>query len=974
MTRLPYDRPCEAAGSKLEPATEAGNRDRGRKHGHRRRVLPLLHICFFVSLICVATAGNGRPPPETSAETYRFRCRNNFAPYEFVENGKPAGFDVELLHNIAELMDFNVEIVPGRWAEMRRSLEHGNVEGLTGMYYSTERDETVDFSAPFAVITYDIFVREGHKLASLEEARGLEILVERNDIMHDRLQDREGYILVPARDDADVLRRLASGKHDCAIAPKMRAHYIIEKAGLTNLQAAGANLHPQSFRFAVAEGEQELLALLNEGLNILKSTGRYREIHDQWFGTYAREGTWRVLRYVAWAGAGGGLLLVISLVWSWSLSRRVRNATKELREAREGLDLALKGADMGLWEYKPATQRVKLNSRAIRLLGYPPSNGTHRIAGWQELVHPEDLENSLHALKEHMDGNRPFFEVEHRLATAQGKWRWILTRGRVVERDDSGQPLRVSGTHLDISRLKRAMEALRHSQENLRITLDSIGDAVIATDAQTRIIRMNPMAESIIGWQREHVLGRPLTDIISLSDVDTGETLDTPLTRAIEAGITTDIGTKTVLHTRDGEKRQIADSAAPIRDADNNIVGGVLVFRDVTDQRRLERQFYEAQKMESIGRLASGVAHDFNNLLTGIMGYAELLQFRLPQEDGPAEELEGIFEASERARELITQLLTFSRKAPRKNDTVDLHRLTENAVSILNHTLDKRIRLEQGLHAKPCVVRGDSAQLQNAILNLAVNARDAMPRGGVLSFTTDIIQLDEDFCKAHPYSINPGEYLELQVSDTGIGMDRNTVAHIFEPFFTTKETQGGTGLGLAAVYGTIKNHGGLITVYSEKGQGTVFKVRLPLVRNETPAQKPHAESLKRGSGRILLVDDEDVVRLTAGSMLEDLGYEVCCASDGEEAVDIFSKEPTRYELIILDLVMPRMDGRDALKAVRDLNPNVPVLLCSGFAQGHRNEQWSLQGAQDFLQKPYRKAELARRVASLISREAPAGTA
>ncbi|MDF1554802.1 MAG: response regulator [Deferrisomatales bacterium] len=511
---------------------------------------------------------------------------------------------------------------------------------------------------------------------------------------------------------------------------------------------------------------------------------------------------------------------------------------------------------------------------------------------------------------------------------------------------------------------KQAEEALRRSQEHLSITLNSISEAVVAVDTQGLVTGINPVAEDLTGWEEAAALGQPVGTVFRIVSEDTGEAAESPVDQVLREGRVVGLGRGRLLVGGDGTTRRITDTAAPMRDRQGRLVGVVLVFRDITEEQRLQEQVLHSQKMDSIGQLAGGVAHDFNNVLSGIMGAAELLLQQVPSTDAASRSyLEMILGSTERAAELTQKLLAFSRKGKLLSRGVDLNHVVREVVALLEHTIDPRIEIHQNLAPGPMPILGDPAQLQNALLNLAVNARDAMPAGGSLTLSTSITVLDEEYCRRQGDDLSAGEYVEVGVADTGAGIAPALQARIFEPFFTTKDPGKGTGLGLAAVYGTVKEHRGSIHVYSEPDRGTLFKLYLPVNRGAALAALEREEQRPvRGSGRVLVVDDEEVIRATAAGILQGLGYEVFTAADGEECVALYRSLNGTVDLVVLDLVMPRISGHEAFLQLRTIDPEAHVLIASGFSLAGEAQSLLAQGAVGFLQKPYRAAMLSRAVA------------
>ncbi len=523
------------------------------------------------------------------------------------------------------------------------------------------------------------------------------------------------------------------------------------------------------------------------------------------------------------------------------------------------------------------------------------------------------------------------------------------------------------GLKSEINERQEAEVALRKSEENLKITLDSIGDAVITVDQNEQVSGLNPAAEKLTGWTVQEAVGHSILKTVSLINEETR--LPVEFSLANESDEPLGEPGRTLLIRKNGDERRVADSCSRIQDKKGNLLGVVLVFRDITEQYQMESQMRQSQKMQAIGQLSGGIAHDFNNLLTGIMGSAELLELRLDADSPLHAFVKIILESSERAADLNAKLLAFSRKGMIENQVVDLHQIINAVVDILSQTLDRRITIERNFLDTPVRTSGEPSMLQNALLNLAINARDAMPKGGTLTFSTTKLNLDREYCDQNGLDINPGSYAEVSVSDTGTGMDDKIMKKIFEPFFTTKGVGEGTGLGLSAAYGTLKKHHGTIHVYSELGMGTVFKLYLPL--NETDELNlPVQEKVVRGKGNILLADDEEVIRIMAREHLCELGYTVTVAENGKVAVDHFKEHWREIDLVILDMVMPEMNGRDAFFEMKKIDPNVRVLVASGFNLNIKSDDLFSEGVNAFLQKPYRVAELSRIIAETINLKHP----
>ncbi len=513
--------------------------------------------------------------------------------------------------------------------------------------------------------------------------------------------------------------------------------------------------------------------------------------------------------------------------------------------------------------------------------------------------------------------------------------------------------------------LRTAMTALREREQHATALVASAADAVlIITDGL--ITEANPQAHALFNATSEDLVAHSPGELSPPLQPD-GEASLAKSQRLLSAAAAGAVCHFAWQHRRpDGQEFAAEVGLARIEIPGHHRL--VAVVRDVSARNRLEEQLRQAQKMDSLGQLAGGIAHDFNNMLTGIMGAAELLR-QTPSHEATRHDrlITTIMTASERAAGLTRKLLAFARKSHSLAVPVDLHQILHDTADLLATALDKRIRIELDLQAPLSTVLGDAAQLQNALMNLGLNARDAMPEGGVLMFSTSVHQCPESVAD-QPTHLKPGAYLRLTVSDSGAGIPKNLLERIFEPFFTTKPQGKGTGLGLAAVWGTVQEHHGTINVTSEPGRGTVFTVFLPCSNAVVlPPQQQAVIGSRIGRGTVLVIDDEDVVRECTRLQLEHLGWTVLEARDGREGLDVFRREQRSITLVLVDMEMPRMRGIDCLRELRQLDPQVRAILCTGYARDATAAQLQAEGFRTQLLKPYNQEDLAKVLDDVIGR-------
>lgn len=510
---------------------------------------------------------------------------------------------------------------------------------------------------------------------------------------------------------------------------------------------------------------------------------------------------------------------------------------------------------------------------------------------------------------------------------------------------------------INIRRLRLIRNDLARSEENLRVTLHSIGDAVITTDTNGCITRMNRIAECLTGWTGKEATGKPLEEVFRIINTASKNHNTNPATTVLATGTTTNLAEGTVLVSRNSVEYRIADSCASIKNDENIIIGAVLVFRDITKEYQREIQLLQSQKMEAIGQLAGGVAHDFNNMLGGIMGATDLLASRLPEDPKINMLLGMITESAERAAGLTQKLLTFAHQQQPASSATEVHSVLNATIALLENTLDRRIRIVVDLTAESSMVIGDPSQLQSIFLNLGINASHAMPDGGTIFISTQIIEIDDLYCSSSTFNISPGPHLEVQIRDTGHGISQENLPRIFEPFFTTKEQGKGTGLGLSAVFGVVQQHRGAIFVTSELGSGSIFQILLPLTSQNL--SQPVLPLEIRGTGRILIIEDEHIMRITAKAILENLGYEVVLASNGLTGLTLFRENPSAFDLVILDMIMPEMSGHECFTKMHKIAPNVRIILSSGFSKEEDVKDMMAKGLCKFIHKPFRSTTLSR---------------
>ena len=526
----------------------------------------------------------------------------------------------------------------------------------------------------------------------------------------------------------------------------------------------------------------------------------------------------------------------------------------------------------------------------------------------------------------------------------------------------------IFGSHVQYTMNKRqaADDALRESEEKYRTILESIEEGCFETDMDGNLTFFSNPFLKIIGYSRDELLGGNTS---AYTSPDTAAGMERITERLRETGKPENMTDYDVI-CKDGSNVSLELSVSLLKDQDGLPMGYRGVLRDVSERKKteeekykLESQLQQAQKMESIGTLAGGIAHDFNNILMGIQGNASLMLLKIESDHPNYEKIKNIETYVQNGTELTKQLLGFARRGKYLIRATDLNEIIDKSSSLFART-KKEIRVHATLLEDLWPAEVDRGQIEQVLLNLYVNAWQAMANGGDLYLQTENVILDRSYVK--PYKVEPGRYIKISVSDTGVGIDKETQERIFEPFFTTKEMGRGTGLGLASVYGIIKSHGGYINVYSEQEKGTVFTIYLPASQKAVSSEKETGPTtIIKGSGAILLIDDEKMILDVGIELLEELGYTVQSAMSGQEAIDIFQKDRGQFDLVIMDMIMPEMGGGETFDRLKEIDPDVKVLLSSGYSINGQATKILRRGCDGFIQKPFNMNQLAEKVQKIL---------
>lgn len=636
------------------------------------------------------------------------------------------------------------------------------------------------------------------------------------------------------------------------------------------------------------------------------------------------------------------------------VTERKRTETA-LRETTKEYQILFDSNPLPMWVYTTDSLKIlAVNQAAIKTYGYSHEEFLHMTI--KDLRPPETIPALLQYLPKMQPGlNRA------------GIWKHRKKDGTLFDAEIlvHEPPPHSIGTRLaiisDMTERLRADAALRESEERYRGLFETANDIIYTHDLSGKFTSINKAGEKISGYSRAEVLK------LNIRSCVTAEYFTRM--RQIAAGKAAgEVPTTFDLEIKSKDDRRIALEVSTQSVYRNGQPVGVQgIARDVTERKRLEEQLRHAQKMESVGTLAGGVAHDFNNILTGIIGFSDLMLRNLSPQHPHYGNLREIQRLGERAAQLTRQLLTFARQQMLDPKRLNLNQVIYDLSQFLQRVIGEHIELKVALTDEPTLLFADGTQIEQVLMNLCINARDAMPHGGTLLIETGSVRLDDAFCQLHPWA-KPGDYIRLTVSDTGVGFDRATKERIFDPFFTTKAPGQGTGLGLSIVYAIIQQHGGMIDVYSEVGRGAAFNIYLPAAEaGEAPAERAPLRALPGGRETLLVVEDEAVVRDLIVHFMQTQGYKVLAAGNGEEALRLADAHKGLIDLVVSDAVMPKMGGRELYEVLRSRWSGLKFIFMSGYSMQALGDRFLLEEGLDFLHKPFKPMDFARKVREVLDK-------
>jgi PAS domain S-box-containing protein len=888
-------------------------------------------------------------------------------------DGQPSGLAIDLVRAAARRSRIRLEWI-ARPEGPQAALLAKAVDLWPFVTSTPERVDLFHISDPYLETELCLLVPSASRFTNVSDLARASIslhnLAINHDWVHAAFPDAR---LVPAPSTRDAVNQVCVGHSDAAFLEEYNAvETLLSGGSCANVPLRWINVPGKRSRLGVGSTFEAAGAAdaIRDEIGVMAAEGTLAGALGQWgymSGLHLQsvQELLNARRRETRLKLGIGCIAVLLALTIWQALRIHRERERSLRAERSQrgteniLRLMADNLTQMVLAFDMDRKLTYANPAVQNLVGYSPAELA--AEGFIDWIHPDDRPR-MHALWESIYRGQSFREVEYRLVAKDGTVKWAsATWGPIL--DESGRQVGVQGSERDITERKVAEEALHESERRFRGLLENVHLSALMMDLNGRLTFCNDYILNATGWGREELVGHLVTEFMVPADRVRVERLiealrsDTaPSHWNAEPGIL----------AKNGKVRRFQAYSLVLRDTQGKPVGVANIGADITDHRALQEQYLQAQKMEGLGRLAGGVAHDFNNLLTVINGYSEIIFRKLKEGDPLRASADQVRKAGARAADLTRQLLTFSRKQVSQPKPLDLNLVLSDSVEMWERLLGKKIELVTRLSATLGQVMADAGQIHQVLMNLVVNARDAMPDGGTLLIETSLFEVDGAYVATNPEA-EEGPHALLAVSDTGVGMNEETRRQIFEPFFTTKPMGEGSGLGLATVFGIVKQSRGWIDVSSEPAAGSVFRIYLPLIQSHEPAATepspvPNGASC---SETILLVEDQEEVRSLAKKILEECGYRVLPAAGAPEALELAKSYSGAIHLLLTDVVLPGMSSSELAGRVIVIRPEIRVLFTSGYTHEAAALRAIPGQASNFLPKPYLPAVMAAKVRELL---------
>ena len=890
-------------------------------------------------------------------------------PVEFInEQGEFSGISQDYLNLVEQLLGVKFERVKNlTWLAAFTQLKRWEIDMTTSVAVTPQRAEFWAFTKPYLTLPIVIATQmDVTYIADIRELLGKEVAVVENYAIDEWLKkdfpDIRRVHVNSARQGLEMLQR---GQVFAYLDNLLIIGYYQAKMKASSIKIAGQTPYANAQCMAVRKDWAPLAGILQKALESIQETQR-KDIYRKWLPVRYEHGFDYVLFWKVVAVLGMVILLLI--IWNWKLAREIasrKRAEETLRRSEERFRTIFEQSPLGIALIDSRTGEIReFNQRFAEICGRKMDE-MHTM-DWMNITHPEDIQEDLDRIALMNQGKIPGYTRNKRYCRPDGSHVWVnMIIAQMLEKDGH------HAQHLcmieDISERKQSEEELMTERIFVDAIFDSIPGILYLYDTEGQLIRWNKKHELMTGYSFEELSNMHLMDWYP-GDEQSQKAITQGLKRTMENGFGE---AEANLQKKDGSTLPLYFTASPLKINGKQYFTGIGI--DITERRRAEQErrhlqerLSQAQKMEAIGTLAGGIAHDFNNILSGIFGYIQLAKIDINEPESTKRYMDKIFEGAQRASSLIQQILTFSRQSNHSKQHVSLFSLVKEALKLIRSSIPANIEIKEALNSK-AMVWADTTQMHQIIMNLCTNASHSMAdRGGVLTIGLDDLTIQGNN-KIQGVDLPPGKYIVLEVTDTGSGIDPVIKEKIFNPYFTTKEISKGTGLGLAVVDGILKKHKGFIELKTQPGQGTTFQIYLPVCEKKRRSKESASENknLPGGTERILLVDDEAAILNTLTAILNRQGYRVSSFNNGETALQAFMEEPHKFDLILTDMTMPKMNGDKLSGEILKIRGKIPIIICTGYHETYTKEEALKAGIKKYVQKPVMARDLLGIVRELL---------